>query len=196
VSQVDRAGEDERALRADVDDARRRVEAGNEGQGVVVHALRELGHWLGRAERTREQAVVLSEARQIAKAEVRDSRGNSRKYLALLLETDLELAEAQVDDRSARLRTLREAAATLAKIRPDEAEQRRVETTIARLRAEAEREPTSQPVAKTPERFRHERFGEGTLVGREASGLRIRFDDGIERLLKADRVVAVGAASD
>jgi hypothetical protein len=192
VSSVDRAGEDERALRADVDDARQRVEAGNEGQGVIVHALRELGHWLGHAERAREAAGVLSEAREIAKGEVRASRANPHKQLALLMETDLALAEAQVSDRSACLRTLREATATLAKMRPDADEQRRVETTIARLRAMAERDEPSAPVTKTYERFRHERFGEGTLLAREASGLRIRFDDGIERLLKADRVSPIG----
>ena len=79
----------------------------------------------------------------------------------------------------------------LAKMRPDADEQRRVTKTIERVRAMAERERNSAPVTKASERFRHERFGEGTLVAREASGLRIRFEDGIERLLKADRVSSV-----
>jgi hypothetical protein len=49
-----------------------------------------------------------------------------------------------------------------------------------------------KPAATTADvRYRHSKFGDGVLVSREASGLRVRFADG-ERVIVADRLELLG----
>jgi hypothetical protein len=189
--------DDEQSLRGAVLLRQRAVADGNEGPEVVVDALVQLGEWLRGAERSREAVTTLGEARRIARAEVGASRASPAKQLAVLVEVDLVLADAQreSDDAQACLRTLAEAERAIAK-HPALPIREWWSNEVTRIREAAQR-PAARRADAEPmpaERFRHARFGEGVLVRREVSGLRLRFEDGSERVLREDRVSRIDPA--
>ena len=48
-----------------------------------------------------------------------------------------------------------------------------------------------RPERVASRRYRHSKFGDATLVGRTDDVLRLRFDDGVERVIKERFVVLV-----
>ncbi len=52
--------------------------------------------------------------------------------------------------------------------------------------------PPAADLAGPPLRYRHSKFGDGTLIGKRDANLHVRFDDGVERWLVADRLTLLG----
>jgi hypothetical protein len=52
-------------------------------------------------------------------------------------------------------------------------------------------EPLAAPSNEAPKRYQHSKFGAGTLIGRRDNNLQIRFDDGVDRWLVADRLTSI-----
>ena len=51
--------------------------------------------------------------------------------------------------------------------------------------------PLAAQTNEPTKRYRHAKFGDGTLIGKRDANLHVRFDDGVERWLIADRVTLI-----
>lgn len=177
---------------AEVEGTRAAVAQGDAKPERLVDALMELAAFLWQTSVLTRRGAS-SRSRRLARAERRESRASPEFHTAQWIEASLALVAARIasDAAAGSGLLLDDVARVIARRVPRAPERQEWERRIAELRNAMDTARPARTAAASPapdEHYVHPRFGRGALVRVEANGLRLRFVDGIERLIAPDRV--------